>query len=115
MMSDKDNINYDELVVALRATNNKLTLEQNSRDTESLYRFGWFYINNYKYSISGWSFRKKIVTFEDLDGNKIKFSIVNKLTFGGEFKKDSFFITVSKKIRNSIANYLKDISDKLRT
>jgi len=115
MMSDLDNTNYKELVESLRKTNNKLTLEENDRDTESLYRFGWFHINDYKYSISGWSFRKKIVTFEDTDGNKIKFSVANKLTFEGDFKKDNLITGLTKKIRNGIANYLKDISDKLRT
>jgi len=115
MMDSKDKLNYEELVQALRKTNIKLTLEENARDTESLYRFGWFHINDYKYSVSGWSFRKKIVTFEDVDGNKIKFSIANKLTFGGDFKKDNLIAGITKKIRNGIANYLKDISDKLRT
>ena len=115
MMSDLDNTNYNELVKSLRKTNNKLKFEHNDRDTESLYRFGWFYINDYKYSISGWSFRKKIVTFEDELGNKVKFSVANRLTFGGDFKKDGIVVGIKKKFRNGIANWLKDISDKLRT
>lgn len=115
MMSAIDKTNYNELVRSLDATDVKLVLAKNSRDTESLYRFGWFYINDYKYSVSGWSFRKKIVSFEDALGNKVKFSIVDKSTFGGEFKKDGTFLSIKKKISNGLANWLKDISDKLRT
>jgi hypothetical protein len=115
MLDNKDKLNYEELVQSLRKTDLKLVLEENTRDTETLYRFGWFHINDYKYSVSGWSFRKKIVTFEDVLGDKIKFSIPDNKIIGTNFKKDNFITYLIKKIRNSLANYLKDISDKLRT
>ena len=47
-----------------KKTNNKFIHEPYQKETETLYRFGWFHINNYKYSISGWKFMDDIVTFE---------------------------------------------------
>ena len=114
-MNNLDNVNYELLVASLNASVDKLKLEANKRETESLYRFGWFYINGYKYSISGWSFKKQVVSFEREDGEKVKYSIEDKKEIMGNFKKDTKLNSISKKLRNNLADLLKDLSDKLRT
>jgi len=88
----------------------------NTKTTGSLYRFGLFYINGYKYSVSGWKFKDDIVTFENEDtGEKFKFSIVEAdVIYDKDFKKDGFFEKYVKLIRKKISNTLKDLSDKLQ-
>jgi len=113
-MTTQDIENLDKLKTSLDASTYKVRYEQNYRDTESLYRFGWFYINDYKYSVSGWAFLKGIVTFESEDGYKVKYSIPNKLTFVNEFKKDTFISKNIKKVRIKLSKWLKDLSDKLQ-
>ena len=114
-MTNKDEENLELLRTSLFASAYKVVCEDNERDTESLYRFGWFHINGYKYSVSGWSFKKQVVTFENEKGEKVKYSIPNKITFGGDFKKDNLFFSIQKKLRNNLADWLKDLSVKLRT
>lgn len=81
----------------------------------SLYRFGWFYINGYKYSISGWKFKDGLVTFEREDtGEKIKYSIPDNNLKNGQFKKDGLIEKNVKLIRRVISKWLKDLSDKLQ-
>ena len=83
--------------------------------TGSLYRFGWFYINGYKYSISGWKFKDGLVTFENEEtGEKVKFSISDNSMKVGKFKKDKFIEKNVKLIRRKISKWLKDLSDKLQ-
>ena len=114
-MNNLDKINYNLLTTSLKSSPYSVRFEPNNRDTESLYRFGWFYIHEYKYSVSGWSFKKKVVTFECEDGTKVKYSIEEQKTIMGEFKKDNKIVCINKKIRNRLADWLKDLSDKLRT
>lgn len=84
------------------------------KQSGSLYRFGWFYINGYRYSISGWKFKDGLVTFERDDTNeKIKYSIPDKKIKNGIFKKDSFIEKNVKHIRKQVSIWLKDLSDKL--
>ena len=40
---------------------------------------------------------------------------MNKLSFGGEFTTDSYFMSIKKKLKNNLADWLKDLSDKLRS
>lgn len=115
-MTAKDISNLEELQKSLLSSEYDVITKKNERDTESLYRFGWFYINGYKYSISAWSFQKKVITFESKGGTKVKYSIPNKLTFGPtNFKKDTYLTSIQKRLRNGLADFLKDLSDKLRT
>jgi hypothetical protein len=86
------------------------------KSTGSLYRFGWFYINGYKYSISGWKFKDGLVTFEnEKTGEKIKYEIDTFKLKNGEFKKDTFVERIVKSIRNKLSLWLKDLSDKLQS
>lgn len=114
-MTNKDKDNLELLRDSLNRSNYNVIYEDNERETESLYRFGWFYVYGYKYSVSGWSFQKQVVTFENEIGEKIKYSIPNKITFAGDFTKDGFLFSIQKKLRNNLADWLKDLSDKLRT
>jgi len=85
------------------------------KSSGSLYRFGWFYINDYKYSISGWKFKDGLVTFENEEtGEKVKYSIPDISMKNGEFKKDGFIEKNVKLIRRKISKWLKDLSDKLQ-
>ena len=94
-----------------KKTNNKFIHETYQKETETLYRFGWFYINNYKYSISGWKFMDDIVTFEcETSGTKVKFDINVSNTLNNSFKRDNLI----RKIRSKMSLWLKDLSDKLR-
>ncbi len=114
-MTNKDKDNLKSLRKSLFDSKYNVVFEDNDRETESLYRFGWFYVNGYKYSVSGWSFQKQVVTFENEKGEKIKYSIPNKMTFKDDFQTDSFLFGIQKKLRNYLADRLKDLSDKLRT
>lgn len=114
-MTTKDKENLKSLKESLNNSDYSVIIEENSRDTESLYRFGWYHINGYKYSVSGWAFQKNVVTFESETGEKVKYSISENKSIFGEFKKDNFIDSIQKKIRNNLADWLKDLSDKLRT
>jgi len=98
-----------------KATNNSLQCVEFEKNTESLYRFGWFIINGYKYSISGWKFLVGIVVFEnELDGTKIKYNIPDKAIIGTAFRKDTWVVSNIKKIRRILSNLLRKLSDKLQ-
>ena len=114
-MNHYDTTNFEKLKKSFGDSNFNVVFEDNDRETESLYRFGWFYINNYKYNISAWSFQKNIVTFESINGLQVKYNMSSKLTTMNTFKQDTLFVTFQRKIRNGLADFLKDLSDKLRT
>lgn len=80
------------------------------KETGSLYRFGYWYFYDTKYSISGWKFRDGIVTFEnEQTGEKVKYSIDDAIIKNGKFSRDGLLT----KIRKKISQWLKDLSDKL--
>jgi hypothetical protein len=84
------------------------------KSTGSLYRFGWFYINGYKYSVSGWKFKDGLVTFENEDTHeKVKYSITDNMMRVGEFKKDGIIEKYVKLLRRKLSKILKELSDKL--
>lgn len=120
MLRDKMDINrLNELLASLNIwvskSNNVYSHAELEKDTGSLYRFGWFYINGYKYSVSGWKFKDGIVTFEcETTGEKIKYNIVESKVINKVFKKDTLLIGITKKIRTKISMWLKDLSDKLQ-
>ncbi len=94
---------------------NTLDHQEYAKETGTLYRFGWFYINGYKYAIVSWQFNNGIVTFEEeTTHHKIKYNIQKHYTLTDEFKKDAFLISIKKKVLNCISSWLKDLSDKLR-
>ena len=116
MKTESDRKNYRSLCESLDKSKYNVDYRKNDRETESLYRFGWFIINGYEYSISAWSFKKGQVTFENDNGVKVKYSIYNKIHFGDtEFKQDNPIEMVVKKVRNGLAKWLKDLSDKLQS
>jgi len=116
MKTASDRQNYKNLCDSLNNSKYTVEYEKVERETESLYRFGWFIINGYKYSISAWSFKKGQVTFEMENGIKVKYSIPNHIYFGEtEFKKDTFTEMIIKKLRNGLSKWLKDLSDKLQS
>jgi hypothetical protein len=116
--TDIDNSN--KLIASLNKwmSNTDNTYKQTNigKETGSLYRYGWFYINDHKYSISGWQFRDGIVTFEnEKTGEKIKYSIdnadvVNKKTF----TKDDWLTKITNRLRFKISIWLREISDILQ-
>ena len=114
-MTVQDKKNYNSLIKSLDNSHFKVSYSNNNRDTESLYRFGWFTIEDYEYSISAWSFKKRIITFEDKVGNKVKYSIRDKSVIGLPFKKDTLYVSIKKRIKNKLVNWLKDLSDKLQS
>lgn len=119
MLKEKSDIsNLNELLESLRQwsskTGNYVDQLAYEKPTGSLYRFGWFYINGYKYSISGWKFDDGIVTFENEEtGEKVKYNIVQMTVVGKKFKKDTLYTRWLKKIRILISIILRKISDKL--
>ena len=112
-MTERDKLKFDELIKSLNSSAYDVQHKPNHRQTESLYRFGWFIINDHIYSISEWSFIKGHVTFESENGYKVKYSIPNKITIDGDFKKNSFIEKITRKVRIKLSTWLKDLSDKL--
>lgn len=86
------------------------------KNTGSLNRFGWFIINTIKYSISGWNFRDGIVTFENEEYcTKIKYNIgEQKIITGTLIKKDNWIVAIVNKLRLTLSNMLRNLSDKLQ-
>lgn len=104
----------DSLSVFTFKTTNSVRHLPYEKETNTLYRFGWFYINGYKYSVSGWSFKKGIVTFEnESTGCKIKYDLQSNDVVGQKFIKDSCCIKYLKMIRLWLSERLRKISDKL--
>lgn len=96
-------------------TSNSFKYTKYEKNSESLYRFGWFFINDYKYSISGWKFGAGIITFEnEANGEKIKYNIGEQSVIGKEFTKDSWIEKVFKTIRYKLSHLLRTWSDKLQ-
>jgi hypothetical protein len=120
MLRDKnDIINLDKLIASLKTwsidSNNVFAHENFKKETGTLNRFGWFYINTYKYSISGWQFKTGIITFEnEINGEKIKFDITASKVIKNKFIKDSKIEMYKKNIRTKLSNWFGEISDKLR-
>lgn len=86
------------------------------KSSGSLYRFGWFYINGYKYSVSGLKFKDGLVTFEnESTGEKVKYLIETHELRNGNFKKDTLFEKYVKLVRNKLSLWLKELSDKLQS
>ena len=84
--------------------------------TNSLYRFGWFYINGYKHSISGWNFRKDIIIFEDENtGKKIKYNINTSSVIGEDFIKNSVTTKIQRKLKRKLSRWLRKLSDQLQS
>jgi len=116
MKTVSDRQNYKNLCKSLNDSKYNVEYKKADRETESLYRFGWFIIDGYKYSISAWSFKKGQVTFEMKNGTKVKYSIPNHMYLGEtDFKKDTFIEMIIKKFRTSLSKWLKDLSDKLQS
>lgn len=116
---DKDKRLFETLMESLEIytmfNGNTVKHEPLEKTTGSLYRFGWFYINGYKYSVSGWKFRDGLVTFENEEtGEKVKYSIPNNAMKVGEFKKDNFLEKYVKLVRRTLSKKLKELSDKLQ-
>ncbi len=85
-------------------------------ETLSLYRYGWFYINHYKYSISGWQLKDNLVTFENEDNHqKIKYAINENNVINVEFKKDNMYNSFIRKLKKLLSNKLRYLSDKLQS
>ena len=96
-------------------THNQVDHAEFEKESGSLYRFGWFIINGYRYSISGWKFREGIVTFEEeTTGEKIKYDIMLSRVLNKEFKRDSLISSIVKKTRIKLSVWLRKISDKLQ-
>ena len=120
MLKEQSDINkFNSLMCSLeiwgKATHNHVTHEEFGKDSGSLYRYGWFIINGYRYSISGWKIREGIVTFEREDtGEKVKFDIMLSRTVSNEFQRDSFITKITKKIRILLSVWLRKLSDKLQ-
>lgn len=121
MLKEKNDITrLESLICSLkiwsRVTHNAFSHYEYEKDTGSLYRFGWFNINGYKYSVSGWKFKEGIVTFENEDtGEKIKYDIMlSRPVNGGHFTKDDFFTGNIKKLRIKVSIWLRKLSDKLQ-
>lgn len=96
-------------------TNNTISHEEYRKETGSLYRFGWFIINGYKYSISGWKFKEGIVTFEEEStGEKVKYDIMLSRTLNKEFGRDNILTYIIKNARIKLSVLLRNLSDKLQ-
>lgn len=99
-----------------KKTKNKIRHERFEKETGTLYRFGLFYVNGYKYSISGWVFNKNIVTFEnEKNGSKVKFDIDGEKIIYSFFVKDGLLVSYKKGIKNYFSRLFGELSDKLRT
>jgi hypothetical protein len=120
MLKDENDIKrFFELYTSLeswaKTHHNSFQHSEFEKNTESLNRFGWFIINMIKYSISGWNFRDGIVTFEsDSFGMKIKYNIGEQRVIGDHFKKDNWFVVITRKVRLNLSNTLRKLSDKLQ-
>lgn len=120
MLRDKDDIDkFNLLCCSLNNwasnTNNNVRYIEYKKETGSLYRYGWFIINGYKYSISGWKLKDGIITFEnEISGEKIKYDIINSDVVNKTFIKDSLLISMIKKVRITLSKWLRNISDKLQ-
>lgn len=97
-------------------TQNTFSSTPYEKETGSLYRYGWFYINNYKYSISGWNLKTGIVTFEiEATNEKIKFDINQDGEVSTKFPKDNTITVLEKNIKSKISKWLRNMSDKLQS
>ncbi len=120
MLKEQADLNkFSSLMCSLEiwatVTHNHVSHEEYEKDSGSLYRFGWFVINGYRYSISGWKIREGIVTFEREDtGEKVKFDIMLSRTVNNEFQRDGFFTKITKKSRILLSVWLRKLSDKLQ-
>lgn len=119
MLSEQDNKKLIELInsvnIYIRLNGGSFKHEYIEKDTNSLYRFGWFYINGYKYSLCAWNFRKNIVEFEnEHHHDKIKFDINIFDVLNKPFRKDSFITCKIKTIRAKASTFLGNLSDKLQ-
>ena len=85
--------------------------EDFDRDTNTLYRYGYFYFNHERHSISAWSKHKKVVTFEnEADNVKFKYSYErHKIVYGKLPRFKLLHI-----LRSKVSIWLKDLSDKLQ-
>jgi len=96
-------------------SNNTIIYDEYEKDTESLYRFGWFIINDYKYSISGWKIAGGIITFENEEnGEKFKYNMGEHEVIAKPFIKDNLVKKLIKKIRFTLSQWLRELSDKLQ-
>ena len=114
---DKNRLYYllNSMNTWAKKTNNAFTHTEFDKETGSLYRFGWFVINGYKYSVSGWKFKEGVVTFEHEDTHeKIKYDIMTCDVMNKKFKKDTFLQHHIKKIRVTFSDLLRTLSDKLQ-
>lgn len=118
MLNEKDTTRFNDLIDSLKSyikiNNFTFKYKPYEKETNSLYRFGWFYINGYKYSISSWNFRDNIVVFEEENGEKIKYDIDILNVIGEKFVKDGKIVSLLKKIRSKLSNCLRSLSDKLQ-
>jgi len=119
MLKNEDDIKrFDVLIESLKVYSKKnnfmFKYKSYEKETNSLYRFGWFFINEYKYSVSSWNFKKNIVVFENENEKKIKYDVDNKTVYGEKFVKDTKITVLMKKIRKSLSNWLGNLSDKLQ-
>lgn len=113
-MTEKDKDNLQNLKISLAMAKYIVSYKEPTKNTNSLYRFGYFIINGYEYFISAWSFHSNIVTFENKEGKKVKYNIETKKTIGDDFKTDTVFEKIIKFIRIKLSSLLKDLSDKLQ-
>lgn len=96
MLKDSNDIDkFNSLMKSLHiwsiVTHGTTSHEEYHKETGSLYRFGWFIINGYRYSVSGWKFKDGIVTFEEENtGSKIKYDIMLSMVLNNDFKKIAF-------------------------
>lgn len=120
MLREQSDLNkFNSLMCSLEiwatVTHNTVSHEEYNKESGSLYRYGWFIINGYRYSISGWKFREGIVTFEEEStGEKIKYDIMLSRVLNKEFKRDNFVSSIVKKTRIKLSVLLRKISDKLQ-
>lgn len=119
MLKDKqDVIKLNDLVNSLnkwsKTTKNRYIHLSYEHNTGSLYRFGWFVINGYKYAIVGWQFKEGIVTFEnDKTHEKIKYDMINDCEKTILFKRKNYSHFMYN-IKRKLSIWLKDLSDKLQ-
>ena len=121
MLKDsKDKIKLEELMDSLYKWSMKsmyysILHTEYEKDTGTLYRFGWFFINDEKYAVVSWQFSKGFVTFEhDKTHEKIKFNI-NESEFIKDIKTPSIYFRFKRRILNRVSKLLKELSDKLQS
>jgi len=83
------------------------------RKTETLLKFGIYYINNIKYEITQINHRLKIVIFETFESDKSNNKIIKYDINSNKEIKGSFKLTFTEKIKYSLIKFIHLILKKL--